>query len=126
METTIRIVVANQSRLMRELVLEIIADQPDMEIVGEIGNNSDIPLVVERTRPNFLIIDLDEADQRHALWNSLLKQFPNMKILALSLEPNSNILFWASVDIHSKPIETLEEGVLNAQWSKVQLASRSQ
>jgi hypothetical protein len=32
----IRVVVANQPRLMRELVLETILEQPDIEIVAEI------------------------------------------------------------------------------------------
>ncbi len=38
MTQPIRVVVANQPRLMRELVLETILEQPDIEIVAEIQN----------------------------------------------------------------------------------------
>ena len=37
----IRVLVANRPRLMRELVLATIADQPDIEVVGETQNESE-------------------------------------------------------------------------------------
>jgi hypothetical protein len=42
MTQPICVVVANQPRLMRELVLETILDQPDIEIVAEIQNEAEI------------------------------------------------------------------------------------
>jgi hypothetical protein len=72
-----------------------------------------------------LIIALDEAKQRPALCDSLHKQYPNMEILALAPERNSSILFWASLDIHSNPVETSEEGILNVLRSKVQMKKES-
>ena len=42
MTQPIRVVVANRPRLMRELVLETIIDQPDIEIVAEIQNEDEI------------------------------------------------------------------------------------
>jgi hypothetical protein len=40
MEKTIRVLVANRPRLMRELIVATFADQPDIEIVGEIESAS--------------------------------------------------------------------------------------
>ena len=60
MTQIIRVVVANQPRLMRELVLEAITEQPDIEIVAEIQDESEILTAVDNTHPDFLIIALDE------------------------------------------------------------------
>ena len=38
----IRVIVANQPRLMRELVLATIADQSDIEVAGETQNEAEI------------------------------------------------------------------------------------
>src|SRR5271156_6815460 len=109
----IRVVVANQPRLMRELVLETIMEHPDIEIVAEIQNESEIAHVVEGTHPDFLIIALDESGERPAICDMLLRRYPEMKILALAPEKNISTFFWASFDIHSSPVEASEAGILS-------------
>src|SRR5437764_7280868 len=42
MEKSIRVLVANRPRLMRETILSTFADQPDIEIVGEVAEESEI------------------------------------------------------------------------------------
>jgi len=54
MQKAIRVLVANRPRLMRELILTTFADQPDIEIVGEVGDESEISESVKRTLPNFV------------------------------------------------------------------------
>src|ERR1017187_3088123 len=120
MRQPIRVVVANRPRLMRELVLETIIEQPDIEIVAEIENEDEIVSVVEGTQPNFLIITLDESNQRPRICDTLLRRFPEMKILALAPERNSTIFYWASFDIHSSQVEASEAGVLSALRQKSQ------
>jgi len=105
---------------MRELVLETIIEQPDIEIVAEIQNEDEILDVVEGTHPDFLIIALDGSDQRPPLCDILLRRYPEMKILALAPERNSSIFFWASFDIHSNPVEASEAGLLSALRRKTQ------
>jgi DNA-binding NarL/FixJ family response regulator len=120
MTQPIRVVVANRPRLMRELVLETIIEQPDIEIVAEIQNEDEIVDVVEGTHPDFLIIALDQSDQRPPLCDILLRRFPEMKILALAPERNSSIFFWASFDIHSNQVEASEAGLLSTLRRKTQ------
>jgi len=52
----VRVLVANHPRLMRELVMATIADQPDIEVVGEVRNESDLADIVEQVQPDVLII----------------------------------------------------------------------
>ena len=108
-----RVVVANKPRLMRELVLETLSQEPDIEIVAEIENESDIPQIVEKLGPDFLIIALDETDERPPICDVLLKRHPEMKILALAAERNFSVFFWASFDIHERPVEASEAGILD-------------
>jgi chemotaxis response regulator CheB len=114
----IRVAVAYQPRLMRELVLETITEQPDIEIVAEIQSEEEIASVVEGTRPDCLIISLDESNQLPPLCNTLLHRHPEMKILAIASERNNSILFWASIDIHSHEVEASEAGLLGALRQK--------
>jgi chemotaxis response regulator CheB len=120
MTQPIRVVVANRPRLMRELVLEAILDQRDIEIMAEIQNEADIARVVDETRPDFLIISLDESNQRPAICDELLRRFPELKILALAPERNSSIFYWASFDIHSSAVEASEAGILSTLRRKGQ------
>lgn len=122
MSQPIRVVVANQPRLMRELVLETVAEEPDIEIVAEVQNEAEIVQVVEGTHPDFLIIALDESNQRPPLCDILLRRYPEMKILAIAPERNSSMLFWASSEIHESPAESSEAGILDTLRCKGQLA----
>ena len=114
MTQPIRVAVANRPRLMRELMVSTMADQPDIEVVAEIKDESEILRVVEQTSPEFLIIAMDSPSQRPSLCDSLLQKFPKMKILALASEGNWSIFYWASFDIHATSLETSENGILHA------------
>jgi chemotaxis response regulator CheB len=120
MTQPIRVVVANRPRLMRELVLETISGQPDIEIVAEVQTEEDIVGIVEGTQPDFLIIALNEFNQRPPLCDALLRRYPEMKILALAPERNSSIFYWASFDIHSSEVEASEAGLLSTLRRKSQ------
>jgi chemotaxis response regulator CheB len=112
MTRNVRVLVANQPRLIRELLLETISDQPDIEVVGEVQNEADILLAVEQNRPDFLIVALDNRRSRPSVCALLLEKFPDMKILALAPERNLTVFYWASIDIHSLDLEASEEGIL--------------
>ena len=58
----VRVLVANHPRLMRELVMATIADQPDIEVVGEVQNETDLADIVEQVQPDVLIIAMDDTE----------------------------------------------------------------
>src|SRR6267143_158861 len=97
----IRVHVANRPRLMRELVLATIADQPDIEVVGETQNESEITELVDTTRPDFLIIALDQTEGRPEWGGCRPGRYPGMKVLAVAPQENSSILYSAFVDIRA-------------------------
>ena len=97
----IRVLVANRPRLMRDLVLATISDQPDIEIIAEIKDDSEIAHVTAESQPDFVIIALDRSDRRPAICDALLGRHPRVKILALAPERNSSVFYWSVLDIHS-------------------------
>jgi AmiR/NasT family two-component response regulator len=99
---------------MRELVLATIADQPDIEIVGEVRNEANLTDIVEQVQPDVLIVTMDEPDQRLSQCGFLLGRYPQMRILALAPEQNRGVFYWAIVDIRTKPLESSEAGILSA------------
>lgn len=110
----VRVLVANQPRLMREMVIATISDQPDIEIVGEVVNEDDLNDVVEQTLPDVLILSLEEPERPLGKSGFLLGRYPRMRILALAPEQNRGVYYWARIDIRNKPVESSEAGVLNA------------
>lgn len=123
----IRVLVANQPRLMRELVMATIADQPDIEIVGEVEDESEIKVAVERSRPDFLIIALGRSRRLPAVCEPILEEFPQVKILAVpSARTNFVMFYWTSSRIESNRIEASEQGILGALRTKGQSSVRAE
>jgi chemotaxis response regulator CheB len=110
----LRVLVANRPRLMRDLVLAVIADQPDIEVIGELQDENQLADAIEEARPDILILTLDDSDRRAAQCGFLLGRHPGMKILVLAPEQNRGLFYWAAVDIRTKPLESSEAGILSA------------
>ena len=106
----IRVLVANRPRLMRDLVLATITDQPDIEVLGELEDESKIAQAVAELQPDIVIIALDRADERPAICEYLLVHYPRVKVLAVAPEDDSSVFFWS--DIRSAAVESSVEGIL--------------
>jgi hypothetical protein len=119
MQKAIRVLVANHPRLMREIVLTTFADQPDIEIVGEVADESQISESVKRTLPNFVVIALDHPGRRPHICDILLREHPEVRVIAVAPESNYIVYYWASFEIHSNNIEASEDGMLSAMRKKL-------
>jgi DNA-binding NarL/FixJ family response regulator len=107
----IRVLVANRPRLMRDLVLATIADQPDIEVLGELENDSKIAQAVAELQPDIVIIALDHPDERPPICDYLLIHYPKVKVLAVAQEDDTSVFFWS--DIRSATVESSTEGILS-------------
>jgi len=104
---------------MRELILTTFADQPDIEIVGEVGDESEISESIKRYLPNFVVIALDHPGKRPAICDELLREHPEVRVIAVAPEKNFVVYYWASFNIHSNDIEASEEGILSAMRNRM-------
>ena len=123
MDTNVRVLVANRPRLLRELVLSTLSEQAGIRVVGEAANEQDVPSLVAETKPDFLLIALDEPQKRPALCDLLLREFPALRIIAVAPNANIGIFYWASFEIHSTKMEASEAALLDVMRRK---SARSQ
>lgn len=86
----IRILLADDHAVVRQGFRAILAQQPDMQIVGEAGNGRDVMTLAEETAPDVIVMDVAmpelngiEATRR------LSASLPKTRILALSMHKDS-------------------------------------
>jgi DNA-binding NarL/FixJ family response regulator len=111
---------------MRELVLAVIGDQPDIEVIGEVQDERALPEAVDDAKPDILILALDDPQKRDAQCGFLLGRYPQMRILALAPEKNRGVLYWAVADVRTKPMVSSEAGILSALRDRPSVVGTSQ
>jgi chemotaxis response regulator CheB len=115
----IRVLIANRPRLMRELIQATFSDQPDVEIVGEVAEEADVPGSIEKTAPDVVVIAQDKLGHRPALCDQLLRQWPDIRVIAVAPHQNYLVHYWTALDIHSHQVEASEEAILGVLRMKV-------
>jgi len=103
-----------------------IADQPDIEIVGEVGDERELAEAVEQVRPDVVILAMDEPEKHRAQCGFLLGRYPEMMILALAPDQNRALFYWAILDIRTRTLESSEAGILNAVRERPALVGLAQ
>jgi len=114
MERHIRVLVADRLRLMREVIIATFADQPDIEVVGEVQEESEILTRVQETRPDFVFIGVDNPDRCPPVCDALLRLHPDVNVFAVGAHSNHIVCYWASYNLHSSPLESSEQAILDA------------
>lgn len=116
MEKRIRVLIAMHPRLMRDVLATTFADQPDIEVVGEVEAVDDevIGAEVDRTAPDFLVISLGSKNARPPFCEALLRRRPSLGIIAVDAENNHSVVYRVSLSIQSHAVEASEEGILEA------------
>lgn len=120
MQKATRVLVANRPKLMREVILATLADQPGIEIVGEVTEEAEILGRVQATLPDLLVVGLEENEQRPAICDRVLRDHPELRIIAVASRKNRTLYFWASFDIHCADIESSAAGILGAVHDTVE------
>jgi DNA-binding NarL/FixJ family response regulator len=61
----IRVLLAQQLRLVREGLRRVVERQPEMTVVGECADASEIPAAVRRCTPDVILVDTDDLPARY-------------------------------------------------------------
>lgn len=125
MVKTFRVLMANQPKLMRELLVEVLAEEPGIQIVGEATQEAQIRDLVVKTSPDLLVVTAEKPGKRPAICDELLHEFPALRIIAVAAQESYSVCYWASLDIHADDIEASEQGFLTAVRSVAETVSKS-
>ncbi|WP_326618775.1 response regulator transcription factor [Streptomyces decoyicus] len=84
---SLRVVIADEQRLLRESLCALLDTEPGIEVVGQTGQVAELFTLVARTRPDLVVLDVQmaPADAREALTNRLLHGIPACRVLVLSM-----------------------------------------
>ena len=81
----IRVLVADDHRVLRQVITEVLEQQPDLEVVGEAEDGEDAVEQVERLHPDVVLMDVSmprisgiEATRR------IVAQAPDVRVIGLS------------------------------------------
>jgi chemotaxis response regulator CheB len=121
---TFRVLTANQPKLMRELLAEMLAEESWIQIVGEVTQEAEIRDLVQKTSPDLLVVTAEQPGKRPAICDELLREFPSLRIIAVAAQESYSVCYWASLDIHADDIEPSEQGFLSAVKSVAATVSK--
>ncbi|MEV6771971.1 response regulator transcription factor [Nocardia sp. NPDC051030] len=85
-DNIIRILVADDHTLLREALCDVLAAEPDLDVVAQAGTGTTAIQLAGRHRPDVVLLDLEmpESDPPQTV-TRLLAQDPDLRIIVLSM-----------------------------------------
>ncbi len=80
----IKVLLASRPKLLSEVIRNMIARQPDMEVMGEVLDPIELLLAVVETKAEVVIVTPLDSEEEPRLCRHLLADHPQLKIVTLS------------------------------------------
>jgi DNA-binding NarL/FixJ family response regulator len=92
----IRVLIANSTRIWRDMLYETIREEPDIEVVGDVSEENAIVPATERTNPDCLIVPLDAPGAAMPICTEILTKRPHVWIVAIGEGTDVVEIYWKS------------------------------
>jgi DNA-binding NarL/FixJ family response regulator len=92
----IRVLIANSTRIWRDMLYDTIREEPDIEVVGDVSEEPAILRATERTNPDCVIVPLDELGAALPICTEILTKRPNLRIVAIGDRTDVVEIYWMS------------------------------
>lgn len=90
---TIRLAIAEDQRMMRELLTAILVREPDFQVVAQASSGSEALSLAERLRPDVMVLDIGLPDlDGIEVARNLRKSLPALRLLALSVHAERHVV----------------------------------
>lgn len=89
-----RVILANGSRLLREMLHRVINKADHLEVVQEVPNHEELPFAIERFDPAWVIVSLPYNDHAHGRINDFMSDYPSVRFIFLSPDDKSVKMKW--------------------------------
>jgi DNA-binding NarL/FixJ family response regulator len=112
----IRVLIANSTRIWRDMLYDAIRSEPDIEVVGDVTEENAIVSATERTNPDCVIVPLDEPDAAMSICKKILTKRPHIRIVAIGEGTDVVEIYWMSEegDIRCTYTTASREAILRA------------
>jgi hypothetical protein len=95
----IKVLVANMSGVLSEIVLHAIQQQSDMVLLRYVADLAELPVGVE-DQTDVLVIGVVHVYPPPEICRQLWQLFPSLKVLVLSPSGDAAVFYWLSVERH--------------------------
>lgn len=92
--STKRVILANGSRLLREMLHRVIDKADHLEVVQELPDDEELPSVIARLDPEWVILSVPYNRNTHNWIHTCMAENPSVRFIFLSPESNTLKLKW--------------------------------
>jgi DNA-binding NarL/FixJ family response regulator len=89
-----RVILANDSRLLLEVFHQALAKAEQLEIVQDVMNNEELPFVIQRHCPDWVIVSLPISDPLLDWIGAFMQNDPSVQFIFLSPDNHSIKIRW--------------------------------
>ena len=90
----IKILLIEDNKLLRDGIITILKKQPDMHVEGNVGNRENVLTMIDKVKPNIVLLDLGLRSQNSLqIAKSSKQNFPETKIIVMDLIPLQTDVF---------------------------------
>lgn len=115
-----RVVIANSTRAMRDMLFDAIRQQSDISVVAEVSDSALILTVCELMAADCVVVPLERGGVPTKLCNQVLRKYPQMRVVALTATSDIVALCWRSgKDVRCTYMESSRDNILKALCNKI-------
>ena len=100
-----RIVLANTSRLLRDMLKRIIYKSDHLQLVREITDQKDLPSGIEQTDPEWVILSLSYDNCVPAWVDAYMADHPSVRVMAVATDGSKIKVKW--LEVHEQELNEL-------------------
>lgn len=89
-----RVILANQPRLLREMLRRVISKAPDIHVIGETGDSATLCHLIAHRDAHWVVLSLNPDGGIPALANTLLAENPGIKVIAVAADGSLVKVYW--------------------------------
>ena len=97
-----RVVLANGSRLLRDMLKRILYKSENLQVVREVNDPRELASVVEQVNPEWVIVSLSFDNRLPAWVDSFMVSHPSVRFMALATDGSKIKVKW--LDIHEQEL----------------------
>ena len=94
MMSTKRVILADGSRLVRELLHHVIDKADHLQVVDEVANHQGLPMSIRRFEPDWVILPLPYGNPVHRWIDGCMRDHPAVRFVFLSPGQNNIKMTW--------------------------------
>lgn len=98
-----RIVLANTSRLLRDMLKRVIAQTSDLRLLGEITDQRELPALIGNSDPAWVILSLSYDNEIPAWVERYIAEHPSVRFMAIASDGSKIKMKW--LEIHEQELD---------------------